>query len=81
MSAVSFQVTDDWKYMSSVVDRMLLYIFLIVTVCGTIGILVQAPYILENIDQDELIGKIMDKYQTNKQGNVAPATIYQNAPC
>lgn len=67
--------------MASVVDRMLLYIFLLVTVCGTIGILVQAPYILENIDQDELLSKIMDKYKLNKEGHVAPATIYQNAPC
>lgn len=50
-------------------------------VCGTIGILVQAPYILENIDQDELIGKIMDKYKVSQEGNIAPDTIYQNAPC
>lgn len=74
-------MTNDWKYMASVVDRMLLYIFLIVTVCGTVGILVQAPYILENIDQDELIGKIMDKYKVSQEGSIAPDTIYQNAPC
>lgn len=44
---------------------MLLYIFFIVIVCGMIGILVQVFYILENIDQDELIGKIMDKYKVS----------------
>ncbi|XP_060594559.1 acetylcholine receptor subunit beta-like 1 isoform X2 [Ruditapes philippinarum] len=55
-------VLDDWKYVARVIDRLLLYIFLIVTVSGTIGILMQAPHILEYVDQDQIIQDIIRKW-------------------
>ncbi|XP_022332769.2 acetylcholine receptor subunit beta-like 1 isoform X4 [Crassostrea virginica] len=55
-------VLDDWKFVASVLDRLLLIIFLSVTIFGSMGILMQAPYILEFVDQDEIIQKLMRKY-------------------
>lgn len=56
------QVLDDWKFVASVLDRLLLIVFLTVTIFGSIGILMQAPYILEYVDQDEIIRKLMRNY-------------------
>ncbi|XP_048735356.1 acetylcholine receptor subunit beta-like 1 isoform X2 [Ostrea edulis] len=55
-------VLDDWKFVASVLDRLLLIVFLTVTIFGSIGILMQAPYILEYVDQDEIIRKLMRNY-------------------
>jgi len=49
------QICDDWKYVASVIDRFLLYTFIIVTVIGTITIIVDAPHIFEVIDQKTLV--------------------------
>lgn len=56
------QVLDDWKFVASVLDRLLLIVFLTVTIFGSMGILMQTPYILEYVDQDEIIQKLMKKY-------------------
>lgn len=48
-------ICDDWKYVASVIDRFLLYTFIIVTVIGTITIIVDAPHIFEVIDQKTLV--------------------------
>jgi len=37
-----------------VIDRLQLYIFLSVTICGTVGILINAPHIFDFVDQDEI---------------------------
>ena len=58
-----FQVLDDWKYVARVIDRLLLYLFLLVTVFGTAVLLMQAPHILEYVDQDDIIQKIIQKWQ------------------
>ena len=42
-----------------VIDRFQLYLFLAVTIGGTIGILINAPHIFEYVDQDEVKAKIM----------------------
>uniref|UniRef100_A0A8W8HLY5 Acetylcholine receptor subunit beta-like 1 n=1 Tax=Magallana gigas TaxID=29159 RepID=A0A8W8HLY5_MAGGI len=55
-------VLDDWKFVASVLDRLLLIVFLTVTIFGSMGILMQTPYILEYVDQDEIIQKLMKKY-------------------
>lgn len=36
-----FQVEDDWKYMAMVVDRVFLWVFIIVCVFGTVGLFLQ----------------------------------------
>ncbi|XP_046582370.1 acetylcholine receptor subunit beta-like 1 isoform X1 [Haliotis rubra] len=48
-------VLGDWKYVARVLDRMMLLIFLFVTFGGTVGILVNAPHILEYVDQDKIL--------------------------
>lgn len=53
------QIIDDWKYVASVIDRLLLVIFLLVTVGGTLGIFLQAPNIFSVVDQDAIIEKLM----------------------
>lgn len=37
----AFQVEDDWKYVAMVVDRVFLWIFIIVCVFGTSGLFLQ----------------------------------------
>lgn len=37
----AFQVEDDWKYMAMVVDRVFLWVFIIVCVFGTVGLFLQ----------------------------------------
>jgi nicotinic acetylcholine receptor len=52
------QVLEDWRYIAMVIDRLQLYIFLAVTVAGTVGILINAPHIYEYIDQDTMIAAL-----------------------
>ncbi|XP_063398241.1 acetylcholine receptor subunit beta-like 1 [Mytilus trossulus] len=54
-------VLDDWRYVALVLDRLLFYIFLIVTIGGTLGILMQAPHIFEYIDQDAIINAVIKR--------------------
>lgn len=41
-----------------VMDRLMLYIFLAVTIGGTTGILMHAQHIFEYVNQDEVIARI-----------------------
>lgn len=59
-------ILDDWRYVALVIDRLLFYIFLIVTVGGTLGILMQAPHILEYVDQDQIIQNVIRKINNIK---------------
>ena len=45
------QVVDDWQYISLIIDRLLLYIYAIVTLAGTLAILMYAPHIFTDFDQ------------------------------
>lgn len=46
------QVIEDWKYVAMVVDRMFLWIFVIVCVVGTLGLFLQ-PVFQNPITQNE----------------------------
>lgn len=45
------EVIDDWKYLSLIFDRFLLYVYAIVTLVGTLSILMYAPHIFTDFDQ------------------------------
>lgn len=60
-------VLDDWKYVARVLDRLLLFVFLSVTFSGTIGVLMNAPHILEYVDQDKIIDQLL-QYIKSKRG-------------
>jgi len=53
-------VIEDWRYVARVIDMLLLIIFLIVTVAGTIGIFMKAPHIFQEVKQDEILS-VMNK--------------------
>lgn len=59
-------VLEDWKYVARVMDRLLLIVFLTVTLMGTAGILLNAPYILEYVDQDKILREIIESMNSSK---------------
>ncbi|XP_059159994.1 acetylcholine receptor subunit beta-like 1 [Physella acuta] len=62
-------ILEDWKYVARVLDRLLLIVFLLVTLVGTAGILLNAPHILEYVDQDKIIQGVLDYIQKAKQSS------------
>uniref|UniRef100_A0A0K0D112 Neur_chan_memb domain-containing protein n=1 Tax=Angiostrongylus cantonensis TaxID=6313 RepID=A0A0K0D112_ANGCA len=46
---------DEWKYVSMVLDRLLLYVFFAATTGGTVGVLFSAPNVFEYVDQAGVI--------------------------
>lgn len=38
---VCFQIIEDWKYVAMVIDRLFLWIFILVCVVGTLGLFMQ----------------------------------------
>lgn len=58
-------VIEDWKYIALVFDRLLLYIFFIVTVVGTCFILLDQPFVMDKINQQEVLTKWIDTHQRN----------------
>ncbi|KAK5975058.1 hypothetical protein GCK32_010377 [Trichostrongylus colubriformis] len=49
---------DEWKFVSMVLDRLLLYIFFAATLGGTVGVLFSAPNVFEYVDQAAVIEKL-----------------------
>ena len=62
---VSPQVLDDWKFVARVMDRLLLILFLAVSLSGTLTMFLGAPHIFEFVDQDEMLGKF-EAYTKNQ---------------
>ncbi|VDN99036.1 unnamed protein product [Rodentolepis nana] len=50
-------VVQEWKYAASVMDRLVLVIFTVVSVVVTLSLLTNAPSLLSPIDQDAVINK------------------------
>ena len=45
--------------MAGIVDRFLLYLFLIITIAGTVSIIVDAPHIFDKVDQKAIIDRLL----------------------
>jgi hypothetical protein len=41
------QSVNDWRYVAMVIDRLQLYIFLAVTIGGTIAIFINSPHVYD----------------------------------
>ncbi|ELT96523.1 hypothetical protein CAPTEDRAFT_143095, partial [Capitella teleta] len=54
------EILEDWRYIAMVIDRLMLYIFLAVTIGGTVGILINAPNIFDYVDQKAIIDSLKD---------------------
>lgn len=61
------QVRDDWKYVAMVIDRFLLYVFFGITLGGTLGILLSAPYIFHSVDQQRELSRLTNLYKAGRQ--------------
>ncbi|CAP30163.2 Protein CBR-ACR-3 [Caenorhabditis briggsae] len=49
---------EEWKFVSVVIDRLLLYLFFGVTTGGTMGILLSAPNVFEHVNQTAVIERL-----------------------
>jgi len=58
---------NDWKYVAMVIDRFLLYVFFGVTLGGTLGILLSAPYVFHSVDQKAELTRIIGLYKSGGQ--------------
>ncbi|VUZ57268.1 unnamed protein product [Hymenolepis diminuta] len=56
-SLLGNSVRENWKHVASVIDRIQLIIFLCITTCGMIIILISAPNIFSDVDQSVIIKK------------------------
>lgn len=54
MKFFDLQVEEEWKYVALVVDRLLLWIFFVVTTVGSFSILLSAETIFESVEQARL---------------------------
>uniref|UniRef100_A0A914GU36 Uncharacterized protein n=1 Tax=Globodera rostochiensis TaxID=31243 RepID=A0A914GU36_GLORO len=52
------KVRDDWRFISMVVDRVLLLLFFGITLGGTIGILFSVPHVFELVDQQDILRRL-----------------------
>lgn len=58
----TLQVIDDWKYVATVLDRILLWIFTFACIAGTCGIILVAPSLYDTrMPLDILVSKIGKK--------------------
>ncbi|KAK6043118.1 hypothetical protein COOONC_19377 [Cooperia oncophora] len=70
---------DEWKFVSMVLDRLLLYIFLAATLGGTIGVLFSAPNVFEYVDQAAVIEKLKLAAAAEQNSSILRLRIKQNS--
>lgn len=61
-SANDNNVIEDWRFLALVFDRFLLFIFVAVTIVGTAVILLNTPFLWDNVDQEEIRAKWDDMH-------------------
>lgn len=55
------KVRDDWRFISTVIDRLLLLVFFGITLGGTVAILFSVPHVFELVDQQQVIRRLIAK--------------------
>ncbi|KAI6216696.1 Acetylcholine receptor subunit beta-type acr-2 [Aphelenchoides besseyi] len=53
------KIKDDWRFISMIIDRLLLLVFFGITAGGTISIIFSAPHVFEYIDQKEILRRLI----------------------
>lgn len=53
------QVRDDWRFISTVIDRLLLLIFFGITMGGLIATMLTVPHVFELVDQQQVIRRLI----------------------
>lgn len=48
-TVILLQVQDDWKYVAMVIDRIFLWVFVLVCILGTAGLFLQPLLLAEDI--------------------------------
>jgi uncharacterized protein YllA (UPF0747 family) len=51
------QVTNDWRVIATKIDKILFYVFLLLTIISTLGLLVVAPLFRTNVQQKTKLWK------------------------
>lgn len=64
------QIRCEWKFIAAVMDRILLFVYIIVTMMVTALTFVTAPNIFETIDQDAILRKMEE---SSKYSNLVTA--------
>ncbi|KAI6203516.1 Acetylcholine receptor subunit beta-type unc-29 [Aphelenchoides besseyi] len=60
-------IKEEWKYVSMVIDRLLLLVFFGITAGGTIGIIFSAPHVFTGVDQQKELERLIHYYKTGGQ--------------
>jgi len=68
---------DDWQYLSLIFDRLLLYVYAVVTLVGTLAILMYAPHIFTEFDQQGFRRELTNERCCKELGADDPAKLTQ----
>ncbi|XP_033627222.1 neuronal acetylcholine receptor subunit alpha-4-like [Asterias rubens] len=49
-----YKVTEDWKFIAMVIDRVFIWVFAIACLCGSLGIILRSPVFWEGDDYHEM---------------------------
>lgn len=55
------KVLEEWKFAAAVIDRLQLFVFLFVTLTGTLWFMLRTPNLFENVSQPEIIQKLKNE--------------------
>jgi len=73
-------IIEDWKYIALVFDRLLLLIFVTITLFGTTVLLLNQPFIMDAIDQAKVIEDWVETHQRNMKNSdfISSVTGFEN---
>ncbi|KAI3384447.1 hypothetical protein SNEBB_001282 [Seison nebaliae] len=63
-------ICEEWRYIASVFDRLMLGTFFLATIIGTLILLLHAPHIFEYVNQADVLKKMVQEALEESSGNV-----------